>query len=179
MKLLILLFFSLFSGAEPSAGKIDSLISFCKISNNNSEYAVLIDMSIPSDEKRLFLVQLGNRKIVYSTFVAHGKGSGHDARATVFSDVPGSLCTALGKYKVGKNYIGKHGNSYELIGLEKTNANAVDRAIVIHSAWYVEEDFIKKNNRCGNSWGCPAVSPEALEKLKPYLIENTVVWIYK
>lgn len=178
MKLILLLLFPLLTSAVPNINKIDSLVNFLNATNNTSAYAVLIDLSIPSDKMRLFLVQLNTKKIIYSTFVAHGKGSGNHSIATIFSDVPGSLCTALGKYKVGENYIGKHGDSYKLIGIDKTNKNALERAIVIHSAWYAEEDFIKKNNRCGNSWGCPAVSPKALEKLKSYLTTNTIVWIY-
>lgn len=177
-KLLILLFFPLLTSAKPAINKIDSLVNFMNNTHNKSAYAVLIDMSIPSDKERLFLVQLDTKKIIYSTFVAHGKGSGHDAIASIFSDVPGSLCTALGKYKIGENYNGKHGDSYKLIGLDKTNKNALERAIVIHSAWYSEQAFINKNNRCGNSWGCPAVSPNALKKLKSYITTNTIVWIY-
>lgn len=179
MNLFLPLVFSFFIGYDAQQDKIDSITKFIQNASNKSEYSVLIDMSIPSNEKRLFLLQLNTKKIIYSTYVAHGKGSGHETKATLFSDIPGSLCTALGKYKVGKNYNGKHGDSYKLIGLEKSNANAMDRAIVIHSAWYVEEKFIKENHRCGNSWGCPAVSPEALKKLKTYLTENTIVWIYK
>ncbi len=176
MNLLFLFLIPVFSNSI--SDKIDSLNKFLD-TKEKFEYAILIDMSLPSTEKRLFVVELSSKKIIYSTYTAHGKGSGRGAEATIFSDVPGSYCTALGKYKVGKNYNGKHGNSYELIGLEKSNANAESRAIVIHSAWYAEEDFIKKNQRCGNSWGCPAVAPSALQELKPYLKENTIVWIYK
>jgi hypothetical protein len=178
MKLLFFLL-PLLSAPDPSAEKIEALIQFMMNRNGPSEYAILVDMSAPSTEKRLFLVELSTKKIVYSTFVAHGKGSGTGAQATFFSDKPGSLCTALGKYKVGKNYTGQHGDSYELIGLETSNANAMSRAIVIHSAWYAEEDFIQKSKRCGNSWGCPAVSPEALKKLKPYLKDGVILWIYQ
>ena len=173
---LLLLFLS---GAQPDEEKLNSINKFTDSIGNKSEYAVLIDMSMPSNEKRLFLIQLETKKIIYSSYVAHGKGSGTGTKAIYFSDAPGGLCTTLGHFKIGKNYIGKHGDSYELIGLENTNANAMKRSIVIHSAWYAEESFIKKSGRCGNSWGCPAVSEEALKKLKPYLSENTIVWIYK
>lgn len=176
MNFLALFLFPFLIYSDSVSKKIDALN---KSSENKSEYALLIDMSLPSTQKRLYLVELATKKIIYSTHVAHGKGTGRGAEAALFSDVPGSYCTALGKYKVGKNYTGKHGSSYELIGLEKTNANAMSRSIVIHAAWYVEEDFIKKNKRCGNSWGCPAVSKEALKKLQPYLAEGIIVWIYK
>ena len=178
MKLLFLLLFPFLSSGNPSVSKIDSMSDYIKEHKYYSEYAIFIDMSIPSNEKRLFLVNLASRKVTYSTYVAHGKGSGQGKKATKFSDKAGSLCTALGIYKTGKNYIGKHGDSFELIGLEKRNANAVSRAIVIHSAWYVAEKFIKEQGRCGNSWGCPAVSEETFKTLRTYLTQNIILYIY-
>ena len=180
MYLFLAFFFSFLQGTDaPSAMQVDDFIQALNKMNYTHTHAIMIDMSVPSDEQRLYVINLSSKTCEYKTYVAHGKGSGRGAQATFFSDEPGSYCTALGMYKVGKNYNGKHGNSYELMGLEKSNANAESRAIVIHSAWYAEEDFIKKNNRCGNSWGCPAVSPDALKKLQPYLTEGTVIWIYK
>jgi len=178
MKLLFLLLIPLLISGSPDASKIDKVNKYLEASKEKAEHAIFIDMSIPSNEKRLFLVQLDNKNVIYSTYVAHGKGSGRGSKATHFSDDPGSYCTALGIYKVGKNYTGKHGDSFELIGLEKSNANALKRAIVIHPAWYVAEDFILKQGRCGNSWGCPAVSDEAFKKLRPYFLKKIIVYIY-
>ncbi|OFY86722.1 MAG: hypothetical protein A3F72_00025 [Bacteroidetes bacterium RIFCSPLOWO2_12_FULL_35_15] len=178
MKLVILLLLSFVNGYSAIDSKIDKVTNHTKNAKGNPEYALFIDMSIPSNEKRLFLVELDSKKIIYSTYVAHGKGSGESKNAVYFSDVNGSHCTALGLYKVGKNYKGKHGNSFELIGLEKSNANALERSVVIHSASYVEEKFIKTQGRCGNSWGCPAVSKEALKKLSPFFQKNIMVYIY-
>lgn len=178
MKLLLIFLYSFLNSNNPSVAKIDSLAAFIKENKYYSEYAIFIDMSIPSNEKRLFLVNLSSKNVTFSTYVAHGKGSGQGKKANKFSDNAGSLCTALGKYKTGKNYIGKHGDSFELIGLEKSNTNAMSRAIVIHSAWYVSEAFIKQQGRCGNSWGCPAVSEEAFKTLRNYLTQHIIMYIY-
>jgi hypothetical protein len=144
----------------------------------NNDYVIFIDMSVPSDKKRWYVVQLDSMKVIYSTYVAHGKGSGQGKNATKFSDVPGSYCTALGKYKITGSCYGEHGLSYILDGLEESNKNALSRSIIIHSAWYVSGDFVAKYDRCGSSWGCPAISAEALKDCKPYLKPGTLVWIY-
>jgi len=182
MKLFLTLLISCISFINndfPRLSQIDYVVKYIADTKDGSKYALFIDMSIPSDEKRLFLVHLASRKIIYSTYVAHGKGSGKGKKADKFSDLSGSHCTALGFYKVGKNYQGKHGSTFELIGLEKSNVNALQRGIVIHSVRYVTEEFIKKYGRCGTSWGCPAVSEEALNKLKPFLTQNIIVYIYR
>ena len=178
MNLLLLMLIALFSNPAPGATQIEKVVNYLNGAKDNASHAIFIDMSLPSNEKRLFLVELNTNNTIYSTYVAHGKGSGRGKNANLFSDKPGSYCTALGLYRVGKNYNGKHGDSFELVGLEKSNANALERAIVIHSAWYVAEDFIKKQGRCGNSWGCPAVSEEAFKKLKPYFLKKIIVFIY-
>lgn len=178
MMLSAIFIFSFFFNKDISADRVQQLRHYIDSAGIKSEFAVLIDMSIPSNEKRLFLVELATSKILYSTCVAHGKGSGTGTKAEFFSDVPGSLCTTLGHYLLGKKYLGDHGETYKLIGLDSSNANAMERSIVMHSAWYAEEKFIVENGRCGNSWGCPAVSEEALKTLAPYLIQNTVLWIY-
>lgn len=179
MKLMMLFFILLLNMLTPNLSSVEMVIDYIRTTNDKSEQALFIDMSIPSNKKRLFLVELSTKEVIYSTYVAHGKGSGQGALAIQFSDSIDSYCTSLGLYKVGKNYQGKHGDSYELIGLEKSNANALERSIVMHAAWYASEDFIRKEGRCGNSWGCPAVSEEALKTLKPFLDKNILVYIYK
>ncbi len=166
------------SAQEISNARIDTAQNFIQKESCNSDYAVLIDMSHPSNQKRWYVVDLKNKKVVYESYVAHGRGSGQGKQATNFSDVPGSYCTALGCYKITGTYNGEHGLSYQLAGLEQTNKNAMSRAIVIHSAWYADDNFIASTGRCGNSWGCPAVSATALKNCAPYLKPNTLVWIY-
>ncbi|MGP8216437.1 MAG: murein L,D-transpeptidase catalytic domain family protein [Bacteroidia bacterium] len=158
---------------------ITRAIDFALTQDCLNDYAIFIDMSLPSNEKRWFVVDLHSMKTVYKTYVAHGKGSGEGKLATCFSDKPGSCCTALGIYKIAGSYIGSHGLAYLLDGLEETNKNAMSRNIVIHSAWYADEDFIASYGRCGNSWGCPAISEEAMKICQPYLKPGTLVWIYR
>ena len=182
MRAFLILFSAFFLLAASSGNKVDHITYIKEYSlhqEHHSNYAVLIDMSKPSNEKRWFVVELASGKIIYQTYVAHGKGSGAGVMAEKFSDKPESYCTALGVYKITGTYIGEHGLSYSLEGLESSNKNAASRAIVIHSAWYVKDDFIASNHRCGNSWGCPAISPDALKACEPYLTPGTLLWIYR
>lgn len=182
MRILMILLFSWFLPSAVTVvnkERVTHIKSIALQDNCRSDYAIFIDMSKPSDEKRWYVVDLSTMNVVYSTYVAHGKGSGEGKEAQRFSDVPGSDCTALGVYKITGSYIGKHGLSYGLDGLEPTNKNAQSRSIVIHSAWYATEGFIAEYDRCGNSWGCPAISPEALKACAPYLKPGTLLWIYR
>lgn len=125
----------------------------------------LVDYSKPSNEKRLWVFDLKRDKLLYKDFVAHGSGSG--ARfATHFSNKPGSHESSYGVYLTEQPYIGSHGLSLRLKGLEKgINDKAESRAIVIHSAWYANAQFAKKYGRIGRSWGCFAVNPKLIKPL--------------
>ena len=182
MRMLLAIFSIIFLTAARPDTKINR-IDYIKEVNLKQDlhpnYAILIDMSLPSNTKRWSVVDLKSNEVLYKTFVAHGKGSGEGVEAKVFSDKPGSYCTALGMYKITGSFIGKHGLSYLLDGLESTNKNALSRGIIIHSAWYADDNFISSNGRCGNSWGCPAISSNALKTCEPYLKPGTLVWIYR
>lgn len=129
----------------------------------NSNVLSIVDFTRPSSEKRLFVLDVKNYKILFNTYVAHGQGSGQ-AMATNFSNVPESLQSSLGFYKTATTYFGKNGFSLKLNGLEKgINDKAEQRSIVMHGAPYVSEDFINSQGYIGRSWGCPAV-PEKLNK---------------
>lgn len=181
MRILIIIstIFLLAAHSDTTVDRISDIKEAAVKQDCRSNYAILINMGLPSNEKRWFVVDLKSDKIVYQTYVAHGKGSGLGAQAEKFSDEPGSYCTALGIYKIKDSCYGEHGLSYLLDGLESTNKNALSRGIIIHSAWYAEDNFISGNGRCGNSWGCPAISASALKMCKPYLKPGTLVWIYK
>lgn len=168
----------LYCNIEVKEEKIKEAIKYIEQSKLNKEYIFFVDMSEPSNKKRLFVYDVKTEKKIFESYVSHGKGSGTSKWAEIFSDVPNSKATSLGKYKVGESYYGKHGKSYKLKGLEKSNRNAESRAIVIHGAWYVEEDFIKKYNRCGNSFGCPAMSEKAFKECERYFKKDVLFWIY-
>ncbi|CCH55023.1 hypothetical protein BN8_04254 [Fibrisoma limi BUZ 3] len=123
----------------------------------------IVDLSQPSNKKRLYVIDLLNRKLLFQTYVSHGRNSG-DLVASRFSNITSSFQSSLGFYQTLKTYNGKHGLSLQLKGLEKGfNDKAYDRNIVLHGADYVCEDFIRRTGRLGRSQGCPAV-PYALSK---------------
>lgn len=129
----------------------------------NENIISIVDFSMPSSKKRLFVIDLKQVKVVFNTYVAHGVNSGA-AMAKEFSNTPESLKSSLGFYQTQQTYLGGHGYSLKLEGLEKgINDNANSRDIVIHAADYVTEDFIKARGYIGRSWGCPAL-PEKLNK---------------
>ena len=123
----------------------------------------IIDYSLPSNQKRLWVFDLNSKQLLYNTYVAHGIRSGSKF-TTFFSNQYNSRASSIGIYKTKMNYLGREGTSLRLQGLEQgINDNAEGRSIVMHGAFYVEEDFIKKYGRSGRSWGCPAL-PESLSK---------------
>lgn len=119
----------------------------------------VIDYSRPSIEERLWVFDLRSGELVHRELVAHGEGTGADL-ATRFSNEPDSHQSSLGLFVTDAPYVGKHGYSLRLRGLEPgVNDRAWERAIVIHGAEYVSRGAIASLGRLGRSWGCPAVRP--------------------
>ena len=117
----------------------------------------IVDLSQPSNRKRMYVVDLQNKKLLFNTYVSHGRNSG-DLLANQFSNKQSSFQSSLGFYQTLNTYMGKHGLSLQLKGLEKGfNDNVYNRNIVLHGADYVCEDIIRKTGRLGRSQGCPAV----------------------
>ena len=129
----------------------------------NQKFLAIADFSLHSDSRRLFLVNLTSGE-VQTHFVAHGKNSdtNADGWATSFSNTADSLQSSLGGYMVAETYSGKHGYSVRMDGLQKTNSNARQRAIVMHSASYVNA------NKVGRSFGCPAIE----NQFQRYMIDR-------
>ncbi len=123
----------------------------------------VIDYSLPSNEKRMWVINMKSKQVLYNTYVAHGKNSGN-VMASRFSNAPQSLATSLGLFKTADSYMGGNGYSLRLIGLDSGyNDKAYARNVVIHGAPYVSESIAKSTGRVGRSWGCPAV-PQPLAK---------------
>jgi len=118
----------------------------------------LIDFSRPSQQKRLWVINIEKAKVLYHTLVAHGKASGADV-PMAFSNQDGSEMSSLGFYRTAPTtYVGKHGLSLKIKGLDPGfNTNAESRAVVVHGADYVCEDFVRAHGRLGRSQGCPAL----------------------
>ncbi len=115
----------------------------------------IADFGVPSSVPRFHLIDL-LAGTVTSMLVTHGRGSDpeHTGMLQSFSNVEGSEATSEGAYLTGEAYQGIHGSSRRLIGLDPTNSNAEDRAIVIHSAPYAEAAMIPQQGKLGRSDGC-------------------------
>jgi len=138
----------------------------------------IIDFSLSSSEKRLWIIDMDTNEIILNTLVAHGKNSG-DNYAVNFSNKNESYQSSLGFYATGEVYIGKHGLSLKLDGLEKgINDNARKRAVVIHGADYVSNTFIRNHKRLGRSQGCPAVPVEFSKKIIQTIKDKSCLFIY-
>jgi hypothetical protein len=144
----------------------------------NKKLLSIIDYSKPSTEKRFFVIDVENRKLLYNTLVAHGKKSGY-VNATKFSNRIGSHKSSLGFFRTSNSYYGKRGYSLQLEGLEKgINNNVRSRGIVIHGANYVDERFAGGKGVIGRSWGCPAVSKKISKEIINLLKGGTLLYIY-
>jgi hypothetical protein len=132
------------------------------------QYAFILDMRIPSFKKRFFVYDLKKDSLLNSGMVAHGTGSETFRGELVFSNVPDSRCTSLGKYKIGASYKGIFGLSYRLYGLDSTNSNALKRAIVLHGNSCVPDQEYDEFPICF-SYGCAMVSTRFLLQLKSYI----------
>ncbi len=138
----------------------------------------IVDFSKPSSEKRLFIIDMANQKVVYYTLVAHGRNSG-EKMATRFSNLDATHQSSLGFYVTGSTYTGSNGYSLKLKGLEPGfNDKAESRAIVMHGAPYVSEQVIKNTGRLGRSWGCPAVSQREHQKIIDLIKGGSCLFIY-
>ena len=138
----------------------------------------LIDFSLPSNEKRLWVIDLSTNTILFHSLVAHGRNTG-DEFAKHFSNSAESFKSSLGFYSTGEIYNGKHGKSLKLDGLEKgVNDNARNRGIVMHAADYVSNFFIKNHSRLGRSQGCPALPVEFTEKIITTINGKSCLYIY-
>jgi hypothetical protein len=144
-----------------------------------ARYVAIADMTRPSTEKRLHIIDLVACETVLSTWVAHGQNSG-DLMAEHFSNRNGSHQTSLGLYRVGAEITSpKHGQALLLHGLDKgVNCQALPREIIIHGADYVGEDFIRQHGRLGRSWGCPAVARDVMPDVAGLLANGGLLYIH-
>jgi len=147
---------------------------------DNRQLLTIIDYSKPSTERRLWVLDLRRAKVLFNTWVTHGKNSGN-LNATSFSNQPGSLKSSIGVFLTTREpYIGENGYSLRVEGLEHgINDNAFRRDIVFHGAWYAAGNvMIRKYGLLGRSWGCPAVSEDTARPLINTIKDNTLVVAY-
>ena len=145
---------------------------------NNKELFSIIDFTKDCNSKRFYTIDLEKMKIVYYTYVAHGKKSG-ERMATSFSDAVESNKSSIGFYITGNTYNGGIGYSLILNGDEKGyNSNLAKRSVVVHAADYANEDYIARNGRMGRSLGCPALPENIYKQVIETIKEKTMIFAY-
>ncbi len=142
----------------------------------------VIDYSLPSSERRLWVLDPDRLRVFFHEFVAHGRGSTTDEdadRAVRFGNDPASHRSSLGTFLTGETYTGKHGHSLTLIGLDAgVNDRAVERRLVMHPADYVSASFrAQREGRIGRSWGCPALDPAVAPAIIDRIQDGSVVYV--
>lgn len=154
-----------------------ALTGYDKISKKNKDIIVIIDYTKPATEKRFYVLDLKNKKVLYETLVSHGKNSGIN-QTIAFSNTPNSYQSTLGFFLTDTTYSGEFGYSLRLKGLEPgINSNTEKRKIVIHGAEYVSYDFIKKNGFLGRTLGCPALPKEYTGPIIETIKNGTVLFV--
>lgn len=144
----------------------------------NTDLLTIADFSQPSSRKRLFVIDLKQAKVLFNTFVSHGRNSG-TVLATAFSNAPESFKSSLGFYVTGQTYRGQHGYSLRLQGEEEgINDNAMSRGIVMHSAAYVNEKIVKMQGYAGRSLGCPAIPEKVHKQIIEVIKDGTCLFLY-
>ncbi len=142
------------------------------------DYLTICDLSQSSKQKRLYIIDAVNNKLLINTYVAHGKNSGAEY-ASKFSNKPESLQSSLGFYVTSNTYIGSHGLSLRLNGVDPGyNDKALERTIVIHGANYVDPARVKAGMYMGRSWGCPAVPEKESNNIITTIKNGTCLFIY-
>jgi hypothetical protein len=144
----------------------------------NMSVLSIIDFSLPSFKRRLFVLDIEKGKLLFNTLVAHGRNSGW-LLATRFSNRFRSLESSLGFYITGETYNGKKGYSLRLIGMEQGfNSNAYSRGIVLHAASYVSEETSAVYGRLGRSEGCPAIPSDLHRPVIETIKNGSCFFIY-
>jgi len=143
-----------------------------------NQILTVIDYSLPSTEPRLWVFDLAKRELLFHELVAHGVNTGENL-AIRFSNTAGTRQSSLGLFLTDTTYMGRNGYSLKLHGLEKDiNHNALQRAIVLHGAWYVSDAFHRQHGRLGRSWGCPAVDDDVARSLIDTIKDGSLLFIY-
>jgi len=138
----------------------------------------IIDYSLPSTERRLWVIDVPSRRVVFNELVAHGAGSGENY-AAAFSNQPGSRQSSLGLFRTEDVYLGEHGESLHLSGLEPGfNDRAMERAIAMHGAAYVSREAIVARGQLGRSWGCPALERGVERRVIEQIKGGTALFVY-
>jgi hypothetical protein len=143
----------------------------------NNPYMTIVDFSQSSRKKRLYIIDMKEEKLVWNTFVSHGKNSGIDM-AEHFSNKMNSEASSLGFYITSSTYRGKHGLSLRISGQEEGfNDNAEARGVVVHGAPYVTPARVN-SGYMGRSQGCPALPENEYAQVINIIKGGSVMFLY-
>jgi hypothetical protein len=144
----------------------------------NTNVLTIVDYSKPSSQKRLYVLDMNEGKILFNTLVAHGRNSGLEY-AKDFSNSAESHKTSLGFFITLNTYFGNNGYSLKLQGCERgINDKALERAIVLHGAGYADENFLHSNGYLGRSYGCPAVPEKVSRQIIETIKNGSCMFLY-
>ncbi|MET3036712.1 murein L,D-transpeptidase catalytic domain-containing protein [Chryseobacterium sp. NRRL B-14859] len=156
---------------EVPQSKLSEIKSYLQGKEYNQELVIFINFKIHSGKYRYFVYDLKNNKILQKAIVSHGSGSViPHSDALRFGNTEGSYQSSLGKYEIRESYTGKFGKAYRLKGLDSTNSNAMERAIVLHSYGCIPDEE-SKNPAC-LSLGCPMLSKKAFDQTAKYIDQS-------
>jgi hypothetical protein len=149
-----------------------------KVGHGTKDVLTVVDYSLPSTQRRMWVIDMQQYKVLHHTLVSHGTGSG-DNYARYFSNRPGSHMSSLGLMLTGDTYHGQYGRSLILHGLDgKFNSNAFSRRIVVHAAHYVDERIVNRIGRLGRSFGCLALSKNVANNVMNVIKGGSLVFCY-
>ena len=145
---------------------------------SEKQLLTVIDFEKSSNQKRFCVIDLGSNKVLFNSLVELGRNTGNEF-AKYFSNTNQSFMSSLGFYVTDDLYFGKHGLSLKLRGMDDNfNSNAMERAVVMHGADYVSEEFIRRNGRLGRSLGCPALPNDLNPKVVEAIKNGTCLFIH-
>ncbi len=159
----------------------NGMMGYYKLSDQkllDKNILTIIDFTLSSTKKRMWVLDMINNKVLFNTVVAHGKNTGGEF-ATKFSNTVNSLQSSLGFYITGETYFGKNGYSMFIDGMEKQfNSKARERYVVVHGAAYANPSFAKKLGRLGRSYGCPALPTALTNDIIDVIKDKSVIYIH-
>lgn len=159
----------------------NAILGYKKLSDKNlveKEILTIVDFTLSSTKKRLWVLDMKNNEVLFHTLVAHGKNTGGEF-ATKFSNTVNSLQSSLGFFVTGETYFGGNGYSLFIDGMEdEFNSKARERYVVIHGAAYANPDFISKRGMLGRSYGCPALPTALTREVIDVIKDKSVLYIH-
>jgi len=164
--------------------KADSALIYCKQKGFDTKYCYLVDFSIHSGKHRFFIWDFAGDSIKMASLCAHGYGQRSTTGKPVFSNVEGSYCSSLGRYKTGARAYSNYGINvhYKLHGLDKTNDNAFKRWVVLHAHTPISDyEIYPEHLPLGYSQGCPVLSNTAMKYIDEMLKKTkkpVLLWVY-